>query len=225
MLGGETARADTASRQSYLVDFSDHAAGSVEEWLKTKGFVPEKDARRRDRFGLSADEHGLAIQAERRLFGVLTNERVDVPVVSGIEIVWGVTRYPKGASYERGVNNEAIMIYVFLGDERLPSGSFLIPDSPYFIALYLCRDDRLNHPYVGNYFKKSGRFVCLDQPKPGETTVSRFDLLSAYRAYFDKEGDDDPAVSGMAISVDTSKSGDGGKAGAFIKRVRFSVFH
>ncbi len=117
------------------------------------------------------------------------------------------------------MNNEAVMIYVFMGDERFSSGSFLIPDSPYFIGLYLCRDDRVNHPYVGRYFKKGGRYVCVGQPEPGQQITSKFDLLSAYRAYFDKEGDDDPAISGIAIAVDTTKSGDGGKSLAFIARI------
>ena len=152
----------------------------------------------------------------------MPDEAVDVPDFTYVEIDWGVDKFPAGASYEQGVRNEALIVMVFLGDERQPSGAFFIPDSPYFIALFLCHgDDRVDHPYVGSYFKKSGRYVCAAQPKPGEVVTTRFNLLQAYRSYFDKEGDDDPAVSGIALALDTKKAGDGGRASAFIREIRF----
>ena len=49
-----------------------------------------------------------------------------------------------------------------------------IPDSPYFVGLFLCYgDDRINYPYVGSYFKKGGRYVCSDSPSEGELGMSR----------------------------------------------------
>ncbi len=39
--------------------------------------------------------------------------------------------------------------------------------------------------------------------------------------YFDKERDDDPAVSGLALAMDTKNAGEGGKASAFIREIRF----
>lgn len=204
-----------------FLNFTDHAEGSTEDWLRKKGFKLERDAKKRDRLDIDVDDHGLVLEAKAPALGLLMNESVNIATFSEIEIDWGVLRYPDGASYEIAVNNEAVMIYVFMGDERLASGSFLIPDSPYFIGLYLCKDDRVNHPYVGRYFKKSGRYVCLGRPEPGRQIISKFDLLSAYRAYFDKESDDDPAISGIAIAVDTTKSGDGGKSLAFIARIQF----
>ncbi len=99
--------------------------------------------------------------------------------------------------------------------------STFIPDSPYFIGLYLCHDDdRMNHLYQGAYFKKSGRFVCTDRPTAGETVTSSFDLLEGYRTFFDKEQDDDPGISGLAIALDTRKAGNRGKSSAFIKEIR-----
>ena len=114
------------------------------------------------------------------------------------------------------------MVVVFMGDERQSSGSMFIPDSPYFVGLFLCHgDDKVNHPYVGSYFKKGGRYVCVDRPAEGKLVTSRFDLLEAYRTYFDKERDDDPAVSGLALALDTKKAADGGKSSAFIREIRF----
>jgi hypothetical protein len=47
--------------------------------------------------------------------------------------------------------------------------SVLIPNSLYFIGLFLCQDDRTNFPHKGPYFHASGRFVCwanLSRIKP-----------------------------------------------------------
>ncbi len=206
----------------HVVRFTDYELGSVEDWLQGKGFQFKQDAQRRNRIDLDVGEKGLVLEAKRRAFGIMPNESVNVPEFTYVEIDWGVIKFPEGASYEQGVRNEALMVFIFMGDERQPSGSFFIPDSPYFVALFLCHgDDKVNHPYVGSHFKKSGRFVCGDRPAEGQLVTTRFDLLEAYRVYFDKERDDDPAVSGLALAVDTTKAEGGGKASAFISEIRF----
>jgi hypothetical protein len=206
----------------HLVRFADYEFGPVEDWLQGKGFQFKEDAQRRDRIDLDVGDKGLVLEAKRRVFGFMPNESVNVPDFTHVEIDWGVNKFPEGASYEQGVRNEAIMVVIFMGDERQPSGSLFIPDSPYFVALFLCHgDDRTNHPYVGSYFKKGGRYVCGDRPADGQLVTTRFDLLAAYRTYFDKERDDDPAISGLALALDTKKAGDGGRSAAFIREIRF----
>ena len=202
--------------------FTDYAQGSIDDWLQGKGFRFEQDAKRRDRIDLDVGTNGLVLEAKRRAFGIMPNESVNVPTFTHIEIDWGVNKFPSGASYEQGIRNEALMVIVFMGDERQSSGSMFIPDSPYFVGLFLCHgDDKTNHPYVGSYFKKGGRYVCIDRPADGQLVTSRFDLLEAYRSYFDKERDDDPAVSGLALALDTKKAADGGTSSAFIREIRF----
>ena len=206
----------------HVLRFTDYEQGSIDDWLQGKGFQFKQDAQRRNRIDLDVGLRGLVLEAKRRAFGVMPNESVNVPTFTHIEIDWGVNKFPAGASYEQGVRNEALMVIVFMGDERRPSGSMFIPDSPYFVGLFLCHgDDKMNHPYVGSYFKKGGRYVCTDRPTEGEIVTSRFNLLEAYRAYFDKEQDDDPAVSGLALALDTKKADDGGRSSAFIREIRF----
>jgi hypothetical protein len=53
--------------------------------------------------------------------------------------------------------------------------------------------------------------------------TTRFNLLEGYRAYFDKEGDDEPAVSGLAVEVDTKKATDGGRTSALFERSYYSA--
>ena len=73
----------------------------------------------------------------------------------------------------------------------------------------------------GGYFKKGGRYVCTGRPAAGEVVTSRFNLLDAYRTFFDSERNDDPGVSGIALMLDTKKAQGGGSAAAFIREVRF----
>ena len=203
-----------------LVRFSDYETGSINHWLQLKGFRFERDMRRRDRVDFYVESDRLFIESQQKAFGMMTNESINLPDFSMVEIDWGVSKHPAGASYEQGVRNEAIMVIFFMGDERQPSGSMFIPDSPFFVGLFVCSgDERVAHPYVGSYFKKSGRYICVSSPEPGEIATSRFNLIKAYRAYFDKELDDDPGISGLAISVDTKKS-KRGTSSAFIREIR-----
>ena len=210
---------DTFKRVTYLIDFSDYAEGSVENWLESKGFVFEKDAKNRNLIELDVSGKGLVIDARKRVRGFLFNESVDVEKYSTVKIEWGILKYPEGASYEKGINNEALMAYIFFGYDKISSGHLLIPNSPYFIGLYLGENDTVDKAYKGRYFHKGGRFVCVGNPKPGEMVTTEFNLVSAFKAYFEK--DELPVITGISLSVDTTSSGDGGKAGAFINSIEF----
>jgi hypothetical protein len=213
--------ADTELHLVHVIQFHDYEIGSIDDWLMDKGFRFEQDAKRRDRLDFDIKDSALVIEANRQSLGLLPNEAVNLPDFNYIEIDWGVHKHPQGASYEAGVRNEALMTIVFMGDEKQPSGSMFIPNSPFFIGLFLCSgDDKLNHPYVGQYFTKSGRYVCTDRPALGELVTSRFNLMAAYRAYFDKENEDDPGISGLALALDTKKARDG-RSSAFIREIRF----
>ena len=63
--------------------------------------------------------------------------------------------------------------------------------------------------------------MCTGKPTAGERVTSRFNLLEAYRTYFDTDRHDDPAVSAVALSLDTQKAEGGGKAAASIREIRF----
>ena len=59
-------------------------------------------------------EKGLILEAKRHAFGVMPNESVNVQEFTYVEIDWGVNKFPEGASYEQGVRNEAIMVFLYL---------------------------------------------------------------------------------------------------------------
>ena len=210
---------EQSQKRNYLIDFSDYQEGSIEEWLKDKGFEFEQAARDRKKLDLDVDEGGLILEAKSRLRGFISNDSLEPRRYSGVRIEWGVIKYPKGASYEAKVNNEAIQVVIFFGHEKISSGHLVLPNSPYFIGLFLGRDDVLYKAYKGKYYKQGGRFVCMGNPLPGETIISEFDLLYAFRRYFRK--DKVPCISGVALAMDTTASADDGRAVAFVNSLEF----
>ena len=209
---------DRGEAPLFSIDFSDYkpGSGSVRDWLVAKGFRLEGDAEDPNAIILSVKDSRLHVETKAPAFGLIYTQQ-DVPAVSRIRITWGVTRFPAGASYARKVRNEALMVYAFFGHEKLPSGSWVIPDSPYFIGMFLCDQDPVNQPFTGRYYEKGGRFVCLEHPEPGVPVTTEFDLRSAFKSYFGR--DRLPALSGISLEVDTNESGAGGRAAAFIGRI------
>jgi hypothetical protein len=202
----------------FSIDFSDYqpGSGSIREWLVAKGFESEHNIRDPDAIVASFKDGSLQIKTEAPAFRLIYLRR-DVPDVARIRITWGVTRFPANASYEHKINNEALMVYVSFGHDKLPSGSWFVPDSPYFIGMSLCDQDPIERPFIGQYYEKGGRFVCLGHPEPGARVTTEFDLASAFKSYFGTARV--PAVSGISLEVDTTQSGDRGRAAAFINRI------
>jgi hypothetical protein len=201
----------------HALDFSDYATTSVEAWLQSKGLKFEEAAKDRDLLNLPVQDGALILEAKEALRGILVQEPLDVKMYSKIRIEWGVLKYPAGASYEKDIRNEPIMVLVFFGTEKISSGHLIHPDLPYFIGLYLGQDDTVNVPYKGKSYHAGGRYVCLGNPQLGDTITSEFDLVQAFQTYFAKPSV--PPISGLALEVDTTSSGNGGTAAAFIKRI------
>jgi hypothetical protein len=210
---------DTFQKVNFIIDFTDYQDGSVEKWLQEKGFEFERDARDRKKLDLEVGEEGLILDIKAPMLGLIVNESVDLEEFTSIRIEWGVTDYPEGASYEDGIRNEALMVIVFFGYDKISSGHFLIPNAPYFIGFFLGKEETAGKAYVGSYFKKSGRYVCMANSKEGETVISEYDLVEAFKRKYEK--DEVPLISGVALTMDTSQATNQGKAKAFIKSVAF----
>ena len=201
------------------VDFSGFPGGSVLSWLGGKGFVPKQDAGNARRVVYTASPSTLTLETRARAFGLLLNE-TDVRDAARVHIEWGVDAFPPGASYEKGVRAEAIMLYIFFGKERHASGSLFIPDSPYFLALYLCESEATNTPFRGRYHHASGRFICVDRPKLGGIVATDFPLAATFKRVFNKT--EVPDISGIGLAIDTANVSGNGVAKSFIRRIEFS---
>jgi len=210
--------AQSAVEITYEVSFDDYSGGSTLQWLARKGFTPKRDADNPRSVIFSFAEKSLGLETKRPAAGLLLNEK-DVLSYSRIRIIWEVAIFPAGASYAKGVRSEAVMVLVFFGKKKLPSGSFLIPDSPYFIGLLLCDSDPVGQAFNGRYFQVGGRYVCLDHATAGQWIVSDYPIANAFRQLFGQS--EVPAISGFGISIDTESVKGNGIAKSFVKKIEF----
>ena len=206
-----------AAKTLFAIDFSGNEGKNAVQWLKSNGFRFEKDAGNAKRLAFSFNASSLILEAKTFAFGLALRETPELLPVRKIRVVWGVDKYPSGASYENGLNREALMLYVFYGKEKVSPEIFL-PKSPYYLGLFLSDTDRQNKFYVGNTYKTCGRYACIGNPKPGATVVSEFDIDSSFKAMFKK--DKTPPLSGFSLEVDTGGTVDG-TSKAFISRIEF----
>jgi hypothetical protein len=216
--GGHRPAAAADAGVAYDVDFTGYKSGPVLDWLKRKGFVAKQDAGNKSKIVLSVRDDALVLEAKRRALGLLLNEK-DVPGSGRIRIEWGVDAFPEGVSYDKGIRSEPIMVYTFFGKKKVSSGSLLVPDSPYFIGLFLCEAGRTDHPYTGRYFKAGGRYVCVTVAKVGEAVVSEFDLGKAAEAYFKLS--EVPPISGFAIGIDTDNAKGRATAKSYVRKIEY----
>jgi hypothetical protein len=138
-----------ASKRTWVIDFAEYAGGPIEAWLHTKGFQLEHGAEDPASLALSHHAGALVFEAKQPVRGFLVNDQVKLEHFSTIRITWGIIKYPTGASYERKINNEALMLYISFGEDEVPSGHVLIPARPYFIGVFLGQEEQLNTPYQG----------------------------------------------------------------------------
>jgi len=158
------------------------------------------------------------METRSRTFALLLNE-TDVRDYSRVRIEWGVDAFPPGASYEAGVRSEAIMVYIFFGKERHASGSLLIPDSPYFLALFLCESEAVNTPFRGRYYHAVGRYICVDRPRLGVPVTTEFPIAETFTRIFGQA--QPPDISGFGIAIDTASARGNGVAKSFIRKIEF----
>jgi hypothetical protein len=201
------------------LDFTAGAGEDAWQWLEDRNIIFERGADNKSKTELILDkDHGLIVKALKRGQSIIALKQGYLQNYRDVVIHWGVNEFPKGASYAKGKRNEAIMLQVFFGDKNISSGSFVVPDAPYFIALHLCENDEIKKPEKGRYYHDGGRFVCVAHPKPGETVETRFDLKQAFIDYY---GFAAPPIYGIALEFDTNGAPNGGKTSAFVKKIEF----
>lgn len=203
-----------ASETVYHIDFSGQKDGNAQSWLIKNGFELQNDA---DGIKACFENGRLVLEVDDDINGLFTKS-LTIKGASRIRIEWGVDRYLKGADWEKGEFREAIGIIISFGDEKISSGSFIIPDVPYFIGLFLGQYEIEGKAYLGNYYKKGGRFFCSPcRNQPGQTVVTEFNLSETFKREFRKS----PVPYISAVSLEIDARGTNGRSRAFIKSISF----
>ncbi len=186
------------------------------QWLKRHGFILKKDMAN-DRFIRLAGskDRGLLISVNQSAFGLAVRRVLDLYDVGRVEVQWGVTRYPQGADWRRGVHREPLMVTLFFGP-KVAADHFYLPDSPFFIGLFLCKDGGRSIPFIGKSYRQTGRYYCCDDAGANLLSTSTVNIAAAYRKWF--ATDVVPPLTGIGIEVDTSDLADG-SARAWLKKI------
>jgi hypothetical protein len=200
------------------LDFRSGKGQDVFDWLGGMGFIFERAATDPTRAAFTLTDQGLLVEALKPAQAIIALKKGHLENYRYVELEWGVNKFPAGASYAQGKRNEAIMFYAFFGDKTINSGSLVVPDSPYFIALHLCENDEIGKPELGRFFHAGGRFICVAHPQPGALVKTRFDLKKAFREIYGFEA---PSLYGIAFEFDTNGAPDKGKASAFVRSINF----
>jgi len=195
----------------WSVDFAGKS-GDASSWLKQNKFKLDRDA---EDIEVSFQKGRLVFATDDETLG-LFNKAVDLKGVQKIRIHWGVLQYPKGADWEAGNLREPISFVLTFGTKKIDSGSFAVPDVPYFISFFLGEKEQDNKAYRGNYYKKGGRYFCTPCNNPkGKTVVTEVDVASLYKKEFGQSSV--PAITGLTIEIDTRDTK--GISSSFIEKI------
>ena len=207
----------------YELDFTT-ATGEVRGWFETINWEFREDI---DEMNLRFEDGKLVIEPTSDKLGVLMRdfERKDyLHGVTKIRIEWGVEQYPLGADWSGPADKirntrEAVSFMIFFGESKLDSGFFLAPDLPYFISFFLGKDEKPDQIYLGNYWQKGGRYLCIPCDGNSEKTyVTEIDLSAKFFELFAIKPQ---PISALGIEVDLQKTEkvNGRHSKAYIKRV------
>jgi hypothetical protein len=186
-------------------------------WLAAEGFEFKLDADDTSRARLSLGAQGLQVETLAPAEPLIARPNLNVAQPARLSTAWGVSRYPVGANWDTGANNEAIMVMVSFGTEKFPGGLFR-PPSPYFIGFFLCDSGHRGVPISGRSYTMQGRYICVDGPPPGKQITTVIDLDEQFRRAFQKPA---PPVTGLAIEADTTQVA-AGRSSAWIKSIEIA---
>jgi hypothetical protein len=187
-------------------------------WLASQGFELKLDASNTARARLALDDQrGLTVETLAPSEPLIARSILSIPQHAVLTITWGVNRYPAGANWDVGANNEAIMVMISFGTEKF-SGGLFVPSSPYFIGFFLCDKGRRGVAITGRSYTRQGRYVCVDGPAPGKEVTTIIALDDAFQRAFNSSSA--PPVTGVAIEADTTQVGANARSSAWIRSIK-----
>jgi len=210
--------AEPVSKVLYTIDFSQQPDGSAIDWLKQNEFILGLDA---EKLNPRFENHQLVISTEEKLAGIIgvKTENKNISNVEHVQIEWRVSKFPEGADWEKGNNRVALAVMIFFGTEKISSGlPFGINSAPYFFSPFVSKNDPPGKMYLGQLYKKGGRYYSIAVPKSSsEFFTTEFEVKQRFMTTFDKKKV--PEVSGVAFQMNTQDTNGG--AIAAIRKISF----
>lgn len=197
----------------HSIDFTAPTNGDAMPWLRDHFEL------RRSADDLSAEftDRGLVLSTGENITGLFVKE-LNLSGAERVRVRWGVDRYPEGANWEQSTYRVPIAIMVSFGDTDIASGSLFVPNTPYFISLFLSKNAEPDTGYTANYYHKGGRYFCDPcHPPTGDVVTTTFNLTKTFKRTFDKQAV--PPITGFSFQMNTDDTSGGARA--FIEQVEF----
>jgi hypothetical protein len=207
LLLSSTTLAGAAGHVLHRVDFSTQPDGDAVAWLTRQGFAFHLKAHElAPRF----EQGRLVLETATETAGVLV-QTLHVSGARRLRVRWGVDRYPQGADWAKGVYRVPIAVMVSFGEDKMASGSLFVPNTPYFLSVFLGAHEQEGRAYTARYYQQGGRYFC--QPcrvPPGQTVVTEFDLATHFTEQFQQRVL--PPVSSIGVQMNTTDTTGGARA-------------
>src|SRR5580704_10711400 len=113
-LAAPIAGANSVAAAGVNYEFAAQSQGA-HAWLANQGFEFKLDAENASRARFSLDDRGLTLETLAPAEPIIAHPGLSIAQPARLSVTWGVNRYPVGANWDTGVNNEAIMVMVFFG--------------------------------------------------------------------------------------------------------------
>ena len=198
----------------YQFDFSKQTDGTADKW-----FIKEKFEENRDGEDIikTFKQGKLYLEAKEELIG-FWSKKLSIKNANKIRITWGADKFPKISNWEQDIRRSGLSIAISFGDKEHPSGSWVVPNVPYFISLFIDNSALENKPYIGGYWQNSARYVCIAcNVNTGERIISEFNLTQKFKEYFQQ--DTVPYISSITFDVDTRDTD--GISSVFVEKIEF----
>ncbi|MCP4295805.1 MAG: DUF3047 domain-containing protein, partial [Proteobacteria bacterium] len=163
-------------------------------------------------------------QSDSNNFGGHFHREICAPDAKKLIIEWGVDQYLTGADWtgpkdKKRNTREPISLMVFFGDDKQDSGSWAVPNLPYFLSFFLGEKEKPDKAYFGNYWQEGGRYFCIPcDGSTGKTFRTEVDIASKFKESFSKNA---PPITGLTIEIDAqdTEEKNGRHSKAFIKKI------
>jgi hypothetical protein len=201
-----------------MIDYSSQPSGNALPWLRQHGYELGLDfASLHPRFEGGA----LRLTADEPARGVATftfSAGQELHGVKQVRITWGVSQFPSGADWEKGINRVAIGIMISFGTEKLPSGLPLgISSAPYFVCPFLANKEPSGKVYVGQYWKEGGRYLACKTTQVGSAVTTDVPVDELFQQLFKKA----PTPPITAVGIQVNSMDTEGAADAFVSKIEF----
>ncbi|MCP4294903.1 MAG: hypothetical protein GY786_04795 [Proteobacteria bacterium] len=208
----------------FELDFS-LTTGNVEDWFERNHWeIQGTISNMNPRFG----SEGLILEPvsdDRVIIGKKLKPEEFLKGVKQIKIEWGVAQFPTGADWrgpkdKKRNNQEAIAVLISFGVEKIDSGSFFLPDAPYFLGFFLGEKERPGNVYYANYYQEGGRFFC----EPCDGSIGNYltivNLEEKFNEMFSFTAPPITAIS-FEVDVENTEKINGRYSKAFIRKITF----